>query len=152
MERWCNWNGWCTQLEKLDILLLCKLFSRFISSCPHVAIQWCRAEGESAPQKFWFVENLGEIPENSGTEVSTRFFTIELSDFFLRKKTTFFVQRKCAHNWARKIQLSLSGKCSMVWSWAKTNEGLLVGSKSSHLSFAAPSNFRCVWLFASVNR
>ena len=41
------------------------------------------------PQKFWFVENSGEIPENSGTEVSTRLFTIELSDFFLRKKNFF---------------------------------------------------------------
>jgi len=41
------------------------------------------------PQKFCFVENSGEIPENSGTEVSTRLFSVELSDFFLRKKTTF---------------------------------------------------------------
>ena len=146
MERWCNWNAWCTQLEKLDILLFCKLFSRFMSHCP-----FSRAEGESAPQKFWFVENSGEIPENSGTEVSTRLFTIELSGFFLRKKT-FLGQCKCAHRWAWKIQLSLSGKCSMVWSWAKTNEGLLVGFKPSHLLFAAPPNFHCVWLFASVNR
>ena len=71
---------------------------------------------------------------------------------FFSEKTTFLVQCKYAHSWAWKIQLSLSGKCSMVWNWAKTNEGLLVGFNSSHLSFAAPHNFHCVWLFASVNR
>ena len=32
----------------------------------------------------------------------------------------------------------------MVWGWAKTNEGLLVGFKSLHLPFAAPPNFHCV--------
>ena len=42
------------------------------------------------PQKFLFVENSGEIPENSGTEVSTPLFTIELSDFFLQKKKNFW--------------------------------------------------------------
>ena len=41
-------------------------------------------------QKFWFVENSGEIPENSGTEVSTRLFTIELSDFFSEKNYIFW--------------------------------------------------------------
>ena len=83
MERWCNWNGWYTQLEKLDILLFCKLFSRFMSRCPFSGAElrvWMH------PQKFWFVENSGEISENSGTEVSTRLFTIELSDFFIREK------------------------------------------------------------------
>jgi len=148
MERWSSRNGWYTQLEKLDILLFCKLFSRFISRCPFSGVE---LRGKVHPQKFWFVENSGEIPEKSGTEVSTRLFTVELSDFFLQK-TTFLVQCKCAHSWAWKIQLSLSGKCSMVWSWAKTNKGLLVGFKSSHLSFAAPPNFHCVWLFASLNR
>jgi len=29
------------------------------------------------------------FPENSGTEVATRLFTIELSDFFLREKQHF---------------------------------------------------------------
>jgi len=70
---------------------------------------------------------------------------------FFSKKTCL-VQCKCGHSWAWKIQLLLSGKCSMVWSWAKTNEGLLVGFKSSHYSFAVAPNFHCVWLFASVNR
>jgi len=65
---------------------------------------------------------------------------------FFSEKTTFLIQCKCAHSWAWKIQLSLSGKCSMV------NEGLLVGFKPSHLSFTAPPNFHCAWLFASVNR
>ena len=143
VHRWCNWSGWCTQVEKLDILLFVML------RCPFSGVE---LRGKVHPQKFWFVENSGKIPENSGTEVSTRLFTIELSDFFLWKKTTLLVQCKCAHSWAWKIQLSLSGKCSMVWSWAKTNEGLLVGFKSSHLSFAAPPNSHCVWLFASVNR
>jgi len=148
MERWCSRNGWYTQLEKLDILLFCKLFSRFIPRCPFSGVE---LRGKVHPQKFWFVKNSGEIPEKSGTEVSTRLFTVELSDFFLQK-TIFLVQCKCAHSWAWKIRLSLSGKCSMVWSWAKTNGGLLVGFKSSHLSFAAPPNFHCVWLFASVYR
>jgi len=40
--------------------------------------------GQVYPQKFWFVENSG-VPENSGTEVSTPLFTIELFDFFLQK-------------------------------------------------------------------
>ena len=30
-------------------------------------------QGEGAPQKFWFVENPGKIPENSGTDVSVPF-------------------------------------------------------------------------------
>jgi len=34
----------------------------------------------------------------------------------------------------------------------RLTKGLLVGFKSSHLSFAAPTNFHCVWLFANVNR
>jgi len=149
MERWCNWNGWCTQLEKLDILLFCKLFSRLMSRCPFSGVE---LRGHVHLQKFWFVESSGEIPEISRTEVSTRLFTTELSDFLLRKKTTFLVQCKCAHSWAWKIQLSLWGKCSMVLRWAKTNKGLLVGFKSSHLSFAAPPNFHYIWLFTSVNR
>jgi len=149
MERWCNWNGWCTQLENLDILLFRKFFSRFMSRCPFSGEE---LRGQVHLKKFWFIENSGEIPENSRTKVSTRLFTIALSDIFLRKKTTYLVQCKCAHSWAWKIQLSLSGKCAMVWSWAKIHEGLLFGSKSSHLSFAAPPNFHCVWLFASVNR
>jgi len=41
--------------------------------------------GQVHTQKYWFVENSGEIPENSGTEVSTPLFTIELSDFFSKK-------------------------------------------------------------------
>jgi len=41
--------------------------------------------GESAPEKFLFVEKSGEIPKNSGTDVSTPLLTIELSDFFHQK-------------------------------------------------------------------
>jgi len=64
----------------------------------HVAlsIQWCRATGASDPQKLWFVENSSEIPENSGTEVSTRLFTIELSDILLQKKNIFGPVLVCA--------------------------------------------------------
>jgi len=87
MERWCNWNDWYTQLEKLDILLFCKLFSRFMSRCPFSGVE---LRGQVHLQKFWFVENSGEIPEISGTEVSTRLFTIELSDFFSEKKQHFW--------------------------------------------------------------
>jgi len=47
--------------------------------------------GQVHPQKFLFVEISVEISENSGTEVSTPLFTIELSDFFLHTKT-FFAQ------------------------------------------------------------
>jgi len=53
-----------------------------------MSIQWCRA----APQKCWFDENSGEKTENSGTEVSTRLFTDELSDFFLQKNMFGTVQ------------------------------------------------------------
>jgi len=88
MERWCNWNGWYTQLEKLDILLFCKQFSRFMLRCPFSGVV-LREQVHS--HKSWFVENSGEIPENSGTEVSTRLFTIELSDFFLREKQHFWL-------------------------------------------------------------
>jgi len=56
MERWCNWNGWCTQLEKLGILLFCKLF--FMVSVA-LSIQWCRAEGASAPPKVFICRKLG---------------------------------------------------------------------------------------------
>jgi len=54
-----------------------------MSSCP---FSGAKLRGKVHSQKFWFVENSGEIPENSGTKVSTRLFTIELSDFFIRKK------------------------------------------------------------------
>ena len=60
-----------------------------MSRCPFGGVE---LRGQVHPQKFWFVENSGEIPENSGPEVLTHMFTIELSDFFLRKKTTFLVQ------------------------------------------------------------
>jgi len=150
MKRWCNWNGWCTQLEKLNVLLFCKLFSKFMSRCPFSGVE---LRGQVNPQKLWFVENSSEIPENSGTEVSTRLFTIELSDILLQKKKHFWSSASVRlAEWAWKVQLSPTGRCSMVWGWANTNEGLLVGFKSLHLSFAAPPNFHCVWLFASVNR
>jgi len=55
-----------------------------MSRCPFSGVEPRR---EMYSQKFWFVENSGEIPENSGTEIST----IELSDFFLQKKA-FSVQ------------------------------------------------------------
>jgi len=51
--------------------------------------------GKVHPQKFWFVENSGEISENSGAEVSTRLFTIELSDLFLREKNIFGAVLMC---------------------------------------------------------
>ena len=41
--------------------------------------------GHVHPQKHWFAENSGEIPENSSAEVSTPSFTIGLSDFFSKK-------------------------------------------------------------------
>jgi len=47
--------------------------------------------GQVHAQKFRFAEISGEIPENSGTEVSTPLYTIELSDLFLQKKI-FLVQ------------------------------------------------------------
>ena len=143
VHRWCNWSGWCTQVEKLDILLFVML------RCPFSGVE---LRGKVHPQKFWFVENSGEIPENSVTEVRHVCLLLSYLTFFSEKKTTRLVQCKCAHSWAWKIQLSLSGKCSMVWSWAKTNEGLLVGFKSSHLPFAVAPNFHCVRLFASANR
>jgi len=45
--------------------------------------------GHVDPQKFLFVENSGEIPETSGTKVSTPLFTTELSDFLPKKKNIF---------------------------------------------------------------
>jgi len=39
-----------TQLDKLDILLFCKLFSVF-KVYVALSIQWCRAEGASVPPK-----------------------------------------------------------------------------------------------------
>jgi len=54
-----------------------------MSGCPFSGVE---LRGQVHPQKFCFDENSGEIPENSGAEVPTRFFTIELSDFFIRKK------------------------------------------------------------------
>jgi len=44
-------------------------------------------KGQEHPKKFLFVEISVKISENSGTEVSTPLFTIELSDFFLQNKT-----------------------------------------------------------------
>ena len=66
-----------------------------MSRCPFSGVE---LRGKFTPFLFFlFVENLGEIPEISGTEVSTRLLTIELSDFFLQKKT-FLVQCNCAHS------------------------------------------------------
>ena len=64
--------------------------------------------GQVHPQKFWFVEISGEIPENSGTEVSTRLLTIALSDIFLRKKQHFWSSasvRIAEHEKSRWIQV-----------------------------------------------
>jgi len=36
-------------------------------------------EGKAHPQKFWFAENLGEIPKNPSKEVSTSLFPKEWS-------------------------------------------------------------------------
>ena len=58
-----------------------------MSRCPFGGVE---QRGQMYSQKFWFVENSGEIPENSGTEVSTIEFTIELSDFFLKKNKNIF--------------------------------------------------------------
>ena len=131
MERWCNWNAWCTQLEKLDILLFCKLFSRFMSHCP-----FSRAEGESAPQKFWFVENSGEIPENSGTEVSTRLFTIELSDFFLRKKQHFW--SSASVRIAEHEKSSFQFQASIQWFEAEQRLTKGCSLASSHHNYHLP--------------
>jgi len=57
-----------------------------MSRCPFSGVE---LRGKVHPQKFWFVENLGDLPENSGTEVSTRLFTVELSDFSLQKNNIF---------------------------------------------------------------
>jgi len=67
---------------KIGYFAFCKLFSRFISRYPFSGVE---LRGQVNPQKFLFVENSGEIPEYSGTEVSTPLSTIELSDFFLQK-------------------------------------------------------------------
>jgi len=64
-----------------------------MSRCP---VSGEELRGQAHPQKFWFVENLGKIPENSGTEVSTRLFTIELSDFFSEKNNIFGPVQVCA--------------------------------------------------------
>jgi len=54
-----------------------------MSRCPFSGVE---LRGQVHLQKFWFVENLSEIPENSGTEVSTRLFTISYLTFFSEKK------------------------------------------------------------------
>ena len=61
--------------------------------CPFSGVE---LRGQVNPQKLWFVENSSEIPENSGTEVSTRLFTIELSDILLKKKNIFGPVLVCA--------------------------------------------------------
>jgi len=91
---------------------------------------------------------LGENPENSGTEVSTHLLTIELSDFFLRKKQFW---SNASVRLAEHDKSTCYLQASVEW-FEKTNKGLLVGFQSSHLSFAAPPNFHCVWLLANVNR
>ena len=64
-----------------------------MSRCPFSGVE---LRGQVHPQKFWFVEISGEIPENSGAEVSTRLFTIALSDIFLRKNNIFGPVQVCA--------------------------------------------------------
>jgi len=117
-----------------------------MSRCPFSGVE---LRGQVYLQKFRFVENLSEIPENSGTEVSTRLFTIKLSDFFLRKKNFW---SSASVRTAEHEKSSCHFQASIQWFEAEQRLGLLVGFKSSHLSFAAPPNFHCVWLFASVNR
>jgi len=121
----------------------------------HVAlsIQWCRATGASEPPKAlicrkfeWNSWKFG----NRGFDTFVYYWVIWHSS---PKKKHFWSSASVRlAEWAWKVQLSPTGRCSMVWGWANTNEGLLVGFKSLHLSFAAPPNFHCVWLFASVNR
>ena len=64
-----------------------------MSRCPFSGVE---LRGKVHTQKFWFVENSGEIPENPGTEFSTCLFTIELSDFLLRKNNIFGAVQVCA--------------------------------------------------------
>jgi len=113
---------------KIGYFAFVKLFSKFMSRCPFSGAE---LSGKVHPQKIWFVENSGETPENSGTEVSTRLLTIELSDFFLRKKQHFWSSASVRIAEYEKSSCHFQASVQMISSWAKTNEGLLVGFKSS---------------------
>ena len=58
-----------------------------MSRCPFSGVE---LRGQAYPQNFRFIEISGEIPENPGTEVFTRLYALELSEFFLRKKSNIF--------------------------------------------------------------
>ena len=121
MERWCNWNNWYIQLKKFGYFaFLSTVFKVYVA----LSIQWCRAEGESAPPKVLICRKFGRNSWKVGYRGFDTFVYYWVIWLFSPKKTTFLVQCKCAHSWAWKIQLSLSSKCSMVWSWAKTNKGI----------------------------
>ena len=53
--------------------------------------------GQEHPKKFLFVEISVKISENSGTEVSTPLFTIELYDLFFKKNNIFCPVLVCAY-------------------------------------------------------
>jgi len=82
-----------------------------MSRCPFSGVE---LRGQAHPQNFRFIEISGEIPENPGMEVFTRLYALELSDFFLRKKQHFWSSASVRIAEHEKIQLPLSGKCSMV--------------------------------------
>jgi len=133
MERWCNWNGWCTQLEKLDIFLFCKLFSRFMSRCPFSGVE---LRGQVNPQKFWFIGKSGEIPENPGTEVSTRLYNVEVSDFFIRKKQHF--QSSASVRIAAHKKSSCHFQASVQWFEAEQRLMKACALDSSHHIYHLP--------------
>jgi len=102
MERWCNGNGWCTQLEKLDILIFVSFLQDY---CRAICSVMSKLRVQAHLQKFGIVVNSGEIPDNSSTEVSTTLFptewsmilteynNISLTDFFLQKIKFFDLQK-----------------------------------------------------------
>ena len=93
-----------------------------------LSIQRCRAEGASTPQKFWFVEN-------SGTEVSTRLFTVELSDIFLRKK--IFCSSTCVRI-AEHEKSSCHFQASVQWFEAEQRLTKGCSLDSSHYIYHLP--------------
>jgi len=57
-----------------------------MSRCPFSGV---KLRGQEHPKKFLFVEFSVKISENSGTEVSTPLFNIELPEIFLHEKKYF---------------------------------------------------------------
>ena len=132
MERWCNWNGWYTQLENWIFCFFVNCFQG-LSRCPFNGVE---LRGQVHLQKFWFIENSGEIPENSGTEVSTRLFTIELSDFFLRKKQHFW--SSASVRIAEHEKSSFQFQASIQWFEAEQRLTKGCSLASSHHNYHLP--------------